>query len=407
MRFLYTFGIRVYIVIIRLVAPFNQQAKKWITGRRSQLLPKTESSDKWIWIHAASLGEFEQGRPVIEDIKRKYPAYKIVLTFFSPSGYEIRKNYPLADSILYLPTDLPANARKFINHFKPRFVIFIKYEYWYNFINQLFKSKIPYYFISAIYRPSQPFFKFYGNWFRKHLANANRIFCQDKESELLLNSYAISNVTVSGDTRFDRVYDVTSNPEKIEKIDQFAKNKKIIVCGSTWPADEVILYKFLNQFHSEVKLIIAPHLVDKEHIDEICAHFGNYNPQLFSEINTMDLSNSKVLIIDQIGLLVHLYNHAHFAYIGGGFGAGIHNILEAAAYSKPVIFGPNYHKFREAKELIALGAGFPISDETDLIAVGKSLIYNEQKYNEISVIAGEYVRSKVGASKQIMEFLPL
>ena len=403
MRFLYTIFIQFYYFIVLVVSPFNSKAKQWIAGRKMTIFPPVSKDEKIIWFHAASLGEFEQGRPVIEFIKRNHPEYKILLTFFSPSGYEVRKNYSQADYIYYLPLDTPKNAVGFLNHFHPEMVIFIKYEYWYNILNQLSVFNIPYYFISAIYRPGQIFFKNYGGWFKKHLQTANHIFCQDEKSELLLNSVGIQNITIAGDTRFDRVLDVTSNPKNIEEVEEFCHGSQIIIVGSSWGPEEIILKEYLQTAPEDVKLIIAPHLIDKQHIDKILTLFQPFNPLLLSEVkSSTNYSESRALIIDAIGFLMHLYQYGKIAVIGGGFGKGIHNILEAATFGNPVLFGPNYEKFNEAKELIKLGGAFSFSDEKEFKNLMDNLLNSEKNYQAASAIAKNYVIEESGATGKIV-----
>lgn len=406
MRFFYTLTLWLYVLVINIISPFNHRAKLWVNGRKKTDKPIISPSDKWIWIHAASLGEFEQGRPLIELIKTTNPDIKILLTFFSPSGYEVRKNYPYADFIMYLPADIPSKVNNFLNYFKPEMAIFIKYEYWYNFINQLVKRKIPFYYVSAIYRQNQIFFKPYGAWFRNHLSKTNHIFCQDIASVDLLNSIGISQSSVSGDTRFDRVAEVTSHPEEFLNILDFIKNSWPIVAGSTWPADENFLLNLMPSLPSHVKLIIAPHLVDADHISQLVLKFSNYQPRLWSSFTAENILNeSRVLIIDKIGILMHLYQYSKLAYIGGGFGAGIHNTLEAAAFSKPVIFGPNFSKFKEANDLISNGAAFSFSDGDSLTMIVSRFVSDDKFRSEAAQIAGDYVHNNIGATAFILNKL--
>ena len=404
MRILYTLFIRKYYLLILLFSLFNDKAKLWINGRKNQGFAKLGATQNLIWIHASSLGEFEQGRPIIELIKSRYPSKKILLTFFSPSGFEARKNYKKADFVYYLPLDTNRNAKEFLDTFKPELAIFIKYEYWYNFLNELIIRNIPYYFVSSIYRKNQLFFKSWGFWFRKHLAKANHIFCQDENSKFLLESIGILNVTVAGDTRFDRVNQVCSHPPHVDFISDFALNYKTILAGSSWPADEIILKNFMEDADSDIKLILAPHNIDKEHIESIFKLFEKYKPQLFSETNS-DKKNrqSRVLIIDSMGMLMHLYQYCKIAYIGGGFGAGIHNILEAAVFAKPVIFGPKYQKFKEAIDMISLGGAFSINNFNEFSKIANNLLDNQNAYDEASSIAKKYVNDNLGASEKIVD----
>ncbi len=401
MRLLYTFFIRIYYLVIVLAAPFNAKAKQWLRGRKSQKFP-TKTEGETLWFHAASLGEFEQGRPVIEALKKKEPELKILLTFFSPSGYEVRKNYEYADYVFYLPLDTPAEARRFVELFNPKFAVFIKYEYWYNFLKVLKNKDIPYYFISAIYRPGQIFFKFYGAWFRKHLKSAAHIFCQDERSAALLGAAGIANHSVAGDTRFDSVAAVKEKALEVNKVKAFAEGARLLLAGSSWPAGEKIIATFMEKAPEDVKVVIAPHIVDKQHIDEIVKLFSPYKPLLFSQTDKeTDFTHSRVLIVDSVGFLMHLYRYCHIAYIGGGFGAGIHNILEAAAFSKPVVFGPRYHKFNEAKDLLDLGGAFSVKNAADFEEVIGKLLSDSDLYRMASSVADAYVREKTGAAALI------
>ena len=403
MRLLYTFFIRIYYLIVFLVSFFDKKAKQWINGRRNVEYPIIGKQHKLIWFHTASLGEFEQSRPVIEALKKDNPDIKILLTFFSPSGYEVRKNYDKADFVFYLPADTPGAVSKFLNSFNPTAAVFVKYEYWYNFMAGLSRRNIPFYYISAIYRPSQVFFKSYGGWFRRHLKMAEHIFCQDKKSAALLQSAGIGNVSVAGDTRFDRVADVTANPQPVREIEGFAKDARVILGGSTWPPGEDILSEYLKTAPKDVKMIIAPHLVDNEHIDATVRRFEKHGVIRLSEF-TADF-DGRVLIIDGIGFLMHLYRYCAIAYIGGGFGDGIHNILEAAAFSKPVIFGPRHIKFREAVELISLGGGFAVNNGDEFDRIAGKLLSNDDYLKEVSGIAGNYVAGNTGATELILSEL--
>lgn len=406
MRLLYSIFIHFYHIAILIVAPFNVKAKQWIKGRKSVSFPTLAKGEKLIWIHAASLGEFEQGRPIIESIKRNHSEYKILLTFFSPSGYEVRKNYQGADYIYYLPLDTSYNAKLFLKTFQPEMAIFIKYEYWYNYLNQLKSMAIPYYFVSAIYRPNQIFFKNYGSWFVKHLAGAKHIFCQDEKSKMLLDSIDIQEVTITGDTRFDRVLEVTSNPKKIKEVETFSRQGRIIIAGSSWEAEEDILEEYMRSAPADIKLIIAPHLIDTVHIDKISTLFKTYNPVLLTDLQEGKVSpNYRVLIINAIGFLMHLYQYGHIALIGGGFGKGIHNILEASTFGLPVLFGPNFSKFNEAKALIKNGGAFSIANTEEFKKRIDFLFESDEKYEAIAQISKNFVVNNGGATKLIVNEL--
>ena len=379
MRILYNIFIYLYYFGIVIASKFNKKAFLWLNGRKdifTKLSKAINPEDKIAWFHASSLGEFEQGRPVIEGFRKKYPDHKILLTFFSPSGYEIRKNYAEADYVFYLPLDTISNAERFVKLVNPQLVLFIKYEYWYNLLNALNKKNIPVYMVSAIYRPDQHFFKWYGKWFRNHLRNIKHFFVQNEESKLLLSSIGINNVTVSGDTRFDRVIAISKEKKSYPLIEEFIKNKRVFIAGSTWEKDEEIIYGLYNEELKakgekgpRMKYIIAPHKIDEAHISRIINRF-NRKVSRYSRLVKAEELETDVLIIDTIGMLSQIYRYATITYVGGGFGSGIHNILEAAVFGKPVIFGPVYDKFLEAKELIEIGGAFTIDNSeklTDLV----------------------------------------
>ncbi len=406
MRFLYNLSVFVYYLAIRVYAPFNAKAKKWVKGRShyfSRLKATIPEKEKLLWFHCASLGEFEQGRPVMEALKIHYPDHKILLTFFSPSGYDIRKNYPGADYVFYLPVDTRRNARKFIRITNPRMAFFIKYEFWYNYISELSKNKIPLVFISTAFRRSQYFFYPWGKWARKQLQKVTWFFVQNQNSLDLLHGIRVYHAEVGGDTRFDRVARLAEEYRDIPKISHFKTHTPLIVAGSTWPADEDILLELMENAKDEFKLVIAPHEIHREHVQEVMRKFGKFHPLLYSGAEMDSLLKSRVLIIDNIGLLSHLYRYGTMAYIGGGFGAGIHNILEAATYSKPVIFGPNYHKFNEAKELIKSNGAFVARNSAELSKIVHDLLNKKDKYEHAAATAGDYVKSNTGATQLVVD----
>jgi len=399
MRFLYSVGIRAYGLGILIWSIFNDKAKQWIRGRKNWKSNLKNSDIKGaIWIHCASLGEFEQGRPVLEEIKKRNPEKKILLTFFSPSGYEVRKNYPLADYVCYLPLDTVQNARQFLKIVNPELAVFVKYEIWHNFYRELSKSETAHYIISAIFRKDQVYFKSYGSWFRKALKGVTRIFTQDQKSLELLREHAIENSEYTGDTRFDRVFEISRKSEKLPLAESFTSGKLTIVAGSTWPLDEKYLSEALKNFN-DIKLIIAPHLVDEKHIDSIRKLFPG--SLLWSE-SKIAKDDSNTLIIDKIGLLSSLYASGNIAYIGGGFGAGIHNTLEPACFGLPVIFGPKYSKFKEAKDLISAGAAFSISNVSDLKEQIQELISSAEKRKSSGNESRSYVEKNRGATEKIL-----
>lgn len=407
MFFIYTIFIHLYHLLIHISSLFNPKARLWLEGRKDifKRIEATILHDKQIvWFHCASLGEFEQGRPVIEACREAFPEKRILLTFFSPSGYEIRKNYPGADYIFYLPADTACNAAKFIRLVKPELAVFVKYEYWFNYMRVLKRNDIPCIYISAIFRPGQRFFKPWGRWQLKQLKKVDHFFVQNETSANLLHSAGISQVTISGDTRFDRVLGIARQKKDFPLIETFAGNNHLLLAGSTWPADEEIITGLIHQNLPGLKFIFAPHEVHPERIRSLMKKLPE-DALLFSEANEINLLKARVLVIDSIGILSHLYQYATMAYIGGGFGVGIHNILEAATFGKPVIFGPNYQKFQEAVELIGKGGAFSIKTKEEFLKVATGLLTNENELRSASAIARDYVIGKCGATRVIMEYI--
>lgn len=400
MTFVYLISIRLYVLSVRVASFFNPKAKQWISGRKEwkqKLKAGIDPSGRYVWVHCASLGEFEQGRPVIEALKEKHPGLKIILTFFSPSGYEIRKNYGGADYICYLPSDSPANARFFADTVKPVMAVFIKYEFWYFFIRAMSKRQIPVYLVSGIFRNGQIFFRWYGKWYRNILNCFTHLFVQDETSRQLLSGVGIHHVTVAGDTRFDRVWQIFNNRKDIAVVQEFTRNSFPIICGSTWPADEELLLRWLHQAPNNVKYVIAPHEIHESRIRELVAKISL--PVIrFSQLNNADLTTFQVLIIDNIGMLSSLYGYGKIAYVGGGFGRGIHNVAEAAVYGMPIVFGPHYKKFGEATGLEAEGAAFPIHTYNDLENVLNRLYNNSHDLEKSSLSAGNFIHSRIGAT---------
>jgi 3-deoxy-D-manno-octulosonic-acid transferase len=403
MRILYNIGIVLLIRLARIASPFNSKARLWINGRKDWfeiLIQKISSQERYVWVHCASLGEFEQGRPVIEAIKKEKPHVKIVLTFFSPSGYEVRKNYPMADIICYLPPDTPGNAEKFIRMIDPVVVIFVKYEFWYNYLTVLGKKKIPLYLISGIFSRDQLFFKWYGVFFRRMLDNFTWFFVQNQKSLELLGTIGLNNVTVAGDTRFDRVAEISGNAKYITQLEQFRGNEKLLLAGSSWRQDEEIISEYISRFPYRMKWIFAPHEIDSGNIERLiklikvkCVRFSRY---------TANDADARVLIIDNIGMLSSAYRYAYIAVIGGGFGKGIHNILEPACWGIPVLFGPNYKKFHEALELIELEGAFSFKNYSSFEGIIERLLSDETIYKQSAEIAGKYVRRNTGATDKIL-----
>lgn len=356
--------------------------------------------EKYIWMHCASLGEFEQGRPVIEAIKKEMPHSKIIITFFSPSGYEIRKNYQHADIICYLPSDTPRNAEKFISLIKPVLVIFVKYEFWHNYISVIRREGIPLLLISAIFRREQHFFKWYGSFFRKIVGNFTEIYVQDQQSADLLRGIGIERVTAAGDTRFDRVLEIAGTARVIPQLESFRGGERMFLAGSSWKPDEEIIARYINSFPGKMKWIFAPHEIDRENIDRLfklfsvkCVRFSEYNNEA---------EDARVMIIDNIGMLSSAYRYAYIAAVGGGFGKGIHNILEPACWGIPVLFGPNHKKFREALDLIKLGGAKPFKSYDDFKSILDRMLSDDNLYRKSAESARKYVRENSGATQKIM-----
>jgi 3-deoxy-D-manno-octulosonic-acid transferase len=408
MKYLYNLGILIYVLATRLLSPFNSKARLWIRGRKnweSALKVKVNRDNINIWIHCASLGEFEQGRPLIEAIKKARPDYKIILTFFSPSGYEIRKNYSNADYVCYLPADTPANAAKFISLVNPATVIFVKYEFWNNYSSVLEKKGIPLFLISGIFRADQHFFKWYGGFFRKMLFRFSHVFVQDKQSMDLLIGIGIKNVSVAGDTRFDRVIQIAASAKSIPQIELFRGNEKLFLAGSSWRQDEEIIARYINAHPGSMKWIFAPHEIDKANISRLEKLFTT-SVVRFSEF-TEQSKEARVLIIDNIGMLSSAYRYAFIAAVGGGFGKGIHNVLEAACWGIPVVFGPDHKKFREAVELINLKGARCFSTFEGFSGIIDNWLSNREDYLKSSEIAGNYVKENAGATDKILTKITL
>lgn len=403
MLFLYCITVQLYQFGIWLASFFNQKARFWVEGRRTQ---EPVTLNESIWFHFASLGEFEQGRPVLEKMKSENPAVKTVITFFSPSGYEIRKNTPLADFVYYLPLDTKKNARDFISAINPKIAIFTKYEYWYFMMDELYQREIPLYLISAIFRPQQIFFRSYGGFYRRMLLLTHHFFVQDKVSKELLATIDIDNASISGDTRFDRVWENAQTAEALPVIEVFKAGQKIFIAGSTWSPDEDLVVNLIP-LYPEWKFIITPHEISKEKISSLLQKLPAEKTICYSKIVSYPniLQQKQVLVIDNIGLLSRLYQYGNIAYIGGGFGTGIHNTLEAAAFGLPVIFGPVYQKFKEAVDLIELNAGFYVVNEASLQAIVSKLITDESFFRQASTRAKNYTQQNTGATKKIMDYI--
>ena len=406
-RTFYNIAIFFYDFGITIASLFNEKAKLWRTGRKGQwaaIESGFQHKDHVVWFHCASLGEFEQGRPVIEEYKKRNPDCSILVTFFSPSGYEVRKNYEHAEKVFYLPLDTRGNVRKFINLVRPKLVVFIKYEFWYNYLHKLYLESIPVFLISANFREDQWFFKFYGKAFKEMLFYFTHLFVQNEKSARILKKHGILNYTVSGDTRFDRVDQIQRQSKTLKIIEEFKNGQTLIVAGSTWREDEEILIKYINEQKPGLKWILAPHEIDEAHIRFILKQLTRPSIR-YSECNHGEIKKIDVLIIDNIGLLSSLYGYGEIAYVGGGFGAGIHNILEPASYGVPIIFGPAYRKFQEAVDLIKLGGGISIESYEDFVNKVRVLLGPPESFVIIGGIAGDYVQNNKGATQTIVHNL--
>lgn len=408
MLFLYNFLLLFASQIVKLLALFSPKIKLFVEGRKTvfqTLESKISSSDKSIWFHAASLGEYEQGLPVMEKIKKEFPNHKIVVTFFSPSGYEVRKNNSIADACVYLPLDTKSNAQKFLKLVHPDLVFFIKYEYWPNYLNELKKLNIKTYLISGIFRENQAFFQWYGGFYRNALKAFDYFFVQNKSSKVLLQKLGFNNVKISGDTRFDRVVSILERDNSLDFIKLFKNNTITIVIGSSWPKDESLLVNYINQTNEKVKFIIAPHNIKVEQIQELRNSITK-KTVLFSEKENTDLSNYDVLIVDTIGILTKIYSYAEIAYVGGGFGnPGIHNILEPAAFGIPIIVGPNFTNFAEAVALVHQEGCVCVANQNELNDAFSNLISNEDIRHEKGHICSTFVQMNKGATDIIMKHI--
>ena len=406
MLFLYNLIVQIASFLLKIVAVFSPKIKLFVEGRKSVfeiLESKINANDKTIWFHAASLGEYEQGLPVIERIKEKFPNHKIVLTFFSPSGYEVRKNNLVADVTVYLPLDTKKNALQFLSIVRPEMVFFIKYEYWPNYLTELRKLGIPTYLISGIFRKNQLFFKWYGGFYRTALNTFTYFFVQNESSKKLLLELGKTNVAVSGDTRFDRVASILEKDNSLDFIETFKNDTLTIVAGSSWPKDENLLVDYINQTSEKIKFIIAPHNIKEEQIQELKNSIFK-KVVLFSEKSTKNLADFDVFIIDTIGILTKIYSYADIAYVGGGFGnPGVHNILEPATFGVPIVIGPNFSHFAEATALVNREGCIPISNKKELMDAFSNLIANDNIRHEKGHICNTFVQMNKGATDIIMK----
>ena len=385
-----------------IAALFSSKVRTMMRGQRNtwRQLRRYIGSDHYVWFHAASLGEFEQGRPLMEKLRREHPEKKILLTFFSPSGYEVRKNYGGADVICYLPLDTPFNARKFVRMARPEAAYFIKYEFWRNYIDVLYRHSIPVYSVSSIFRPGQIFFKWYGRGYARVLKRITHLYVQNEESQQLLHTIGVDQVTVVGDTRFDRVIDIRRAAKPLPLVERFAGCWRVIVAGSSWQPDEDLLISYFNA-HPNVRLVLAPHVVNEEHLRQIEQKLQRPSVR-YSAATPKSVAEADCLIIDCYGLLSSIYRYATIAYVGGGFGVGIHNVPEAAVYGVPVLIGPNNQKFREAQALLQCGGCIEVHNQPDVDQSLDRLLSNKAALDRAGQAAGNYITSNAGAVDKIM-----
>lgn len=405
---MYNFVIYIYLFAVKLVSLFNPKVKLMVKGHSEVfdiLKSKIEKDKKYIWFHAASLGEFEQGRPLMERIRRQYPEYKILLTFFSPSGYEVRKNYQGADVICYLPFDTPRNARRFVKLANPCMAFFIKYEFWQNYLKNLQRHHVPTYSVSSIFRKNQVFFRWYGGKYFKVLTRFTHLFVQNEVSKELLASLNIRNVDVVGDTRFDRVIEIFEQAKQLPLVEQFKKNSMVMVAGSSWQPDEDIFIRYFNE-HPEMKLIIAPHVIGESHLTEIIGKLKRPYVR-YTQATPENVEQADCLIIDCFGLLSSIYRYGEIAYVGGGFGVGIHNVLEAAVYEIPVLFGPNNQRFQEARQLLETKGCFEIHNYEEFKEKMDRLMTDAPYLEKCGKLSGDYVKQHAGASDKVMKAVRL
>lgn len=399
MRLFYTFLVLLYSLGVRIAAIFNEKAKKWVAGRKDvfQYLDRELSSENaLVWVHSASLGEYEQAKPLVEKIKNNQPGVKILVTFFSPSGYEqaVKEKDKRFDYACYLPVDTMQNAKKFVNAVRPKAAIFVKYEFWFNYMNSLHSNGIPFYYISAIFRENQYFFKTYGRWFAKQLKLAEHFFVQNRQSCDLLKNIGIEHVTICGDTRFDRVKKVADEMLPIDVVDVFANGCKLIVAGSTWQPDETLLSDLLKGLDG-YKLVVAPHEINRK--NEVLDIFSQFRTVCYTSVDNEKLPDCEVLVIDTVGLLKHLYRYATVSYVGGAFKTGLHNTLEAAVYGKPLFFGPKYDRFVEAVSLVEMKGAFAVKNASEMKSIIDDFDMTPSLYGNTCRICEDYVKGNVGA----------
>ncbi|MCG2461544.1 3-deoxy-D-manno-octulosonic acid transferase [Flavobacteriaceae bacterium F89] len=407
MYLIYDLVVHTARIFLNLASFFDAKLRLFVNGRKGTfaiLEANVSKSDQVIWIHTASLGEFEQGLPIMEAIRSRYPSYKILVTFFSPSGYEVKKRTPVADLVTYLPLDSAKNAKRFLKLTHPKLAIFVKYEIWPNYLRTLNNGQIPTLLISALFKNKQIYFKWYGNFMRKSLGGFSHFFVQDKNSEVLLNSIGHTNVSVSGDTRFDRVSQILERDNTLGFMSSFKGNQDCFVAGSTWPEDESVLVPYINSSNKNIKYVLAPHNIKEKHIDNLVSSL-NKKAILYSQIGDLDISNYEVLIVDTIGLLTKIYSYADIAYVGGGFATGLHNTLEPAVFGIPVVIGPHYQDFKEAQDLVSLQGILPILNANSLKDTLNRLLDHPEYARNTGDICKRYIARKKGATNEVVSHI--
>jgi len=405
--FIYNLIVHISWFVLKIAALFNPKIKLFVKGRKetfSILEGSISQDDAIIWVHVASLGEFEQGLPIIEKLKKEYPSYKILISFFSPSGYEVKKNASVGDIVVYLPIDSKRNAQRFVETVNPKLVIFVKYEIWPNFLRILNDKKVPTLLISAIFKKEQVYFKWYGKLIQNALKTFEHFFLQDKKSIELLESIGLMNSTISGDTRFDRVSEILDRDNHLTFMEKFKGEKLCFIAGSTWPEDEEVLVPFINSSQNDIKCVLAPHNIKKEHINSLKKSISK-KTLLYSEINDGSLSDFDVLIVDTIGLLTKIYSYADIAYVGGGFATGLHNTLEPAVFGIPVIIGPHFEGFNEAMALVRKTGILVVNNNEEFTSTMNNLLADNQYLKKTGLINSSFVEENKGASIQIMEHI--
>ncbi len=403
---MYNFVIYAYLLAVKIVSLFDKKVRLMVKGHAQVfriLRGQIKEEERYIWFHAASLGEFEQGRPLMERIRKQYPQHKILLTFFSPSGYEVRKNYQGADIICYLPFDTPTNVHRFMKLAHPCMAFFIKYEFWQNYLKALQRRHIPVYSVSSIFRKEQVFFRWYGGRYYKVLTRFSHLFVQNEVSKQLLATLDIHNVTVVGDTRFDRVVEIMQQAKQLPLVEAFKQDRIVFVAGSSWPPDEEIFIDYFNR-HPEMKLIIAPHVIGESHLAEIVGRLKRPYVR-YTQATEENVKQADCLIIDCFGLLSSIYRYGEIAYVGGGFGVGIHNVLEAAVFGIPVLFGPNNKRFQEAQQLLQLEGGFEIQGTDDFNELMDKLMTDTEFRTRTGELAGHYVNGNAGAADKVLSMI--